>query len=74
MNKINFPLTLEQIQNIENQEITDIFVKRVCSIHNKEAKLDENFTKLWKDFYKKYKSEFKGNSNKTIFREDWKFI
>lgn len=50
MKKIIFPLTLEQIQNNENPEITEIFVKRICLILNKEAKLDENFTKLWKEF------------------------
>lgn len=53
MKKINFPVTFEQIQNSENPEITEIFVKRVCMIHNKEAKLDENFQKIWKEFYEK---------------------
>ena len=72
MKKINFPLTFDQIQKRDNPEITDIFVKRVCKIHNKEPILDENLYKMWKDFQKNKKSEFKGNSHKTIFREDWK--
>lgn len=74
MKKINFPLTFDQIQKRENQDISDIFVKRVCKIHNKDAILDDNFYKMWKEFYKNKKSEFKGKSHKIIFREDWKFI
>jgi len=71
MKKINFPFTLDQIIMREHPEITDIFVKRVCLIHNKEANLDESFVKMWREFHKNNKEKFKTNSHKTIFREDW---